>query len=202
MNDRVRRYAGFCDSAFGRKLMEREAEYVRRELLGYRRVLDVGCGIGVLEQKLPDLDMVGLDSSAEMLCEAGARCPNPFVLGQAARLGFEDGSFDAVLFVTSLEFIDDYRPAIDEAARVLRPGGKLLIMMLNPESGYFAAHHQREGSYFRQIKHIDLREVLDYVCRQFSATGEYFLGIAGEDVFDTGDKALASLYVIRGQKKP
>ena len=171
MTDLVRKYASFCDSPFGKRLMQREADYVRRELEGCRRILDIGCGIGVFEQKLPEFDMIGLDSSPDMLCEAGKRCSNQFVLGQATRLDFEDSSFDAVLFVTSLEFMEDYRPALDEAARVLRPGGRLLVMMLNIESAYFAEHSKREGSFFRQVKHTDPKAVQDYVSRRFSASG-------------------------------
>lgn len=200
MADDAQRFVEFCATDFGREIIDREAEYLRRELEGHRRILEVGCGIGALEERLPQFNITGLDINPEMLAEARKRSAHAFVLGNAERLEFPDASFDAVFFVTSLEFTDDYRKAAREAARVLEPGGKLLLMMLNPESEYFAEHWNREGSYFRRIKHSNLGEIKEYVSRYFSVADEYFLGIRGNSVFDTTDPGLASLYVLKGTR--
>lgn len=75
-------------------------------------------------------------------------------------------------------------------------------MMLNPESEYFKAHMQREDSYFRRIQHINLGEIEDYIAKFYTIERRgYFLGIRRQQVFDTTDKKLASLYVIVGRKK-
>lgn len=199
----VERFVRFCESDFGGKVLEKEAEYIYEELKGCQRILDVGCGIGFFEQRLQDLNVIGLDSSEEMLAEAKKQSNKTFVLGDAENLVFDESSFDAVFYVATLEFVDDYQRTIREAWRVTKPGGKILVMSLNPESKYFKEHIQNEGSYFRRIKHINLKEISDYISKFYILTKEeYFLGIRGQEIFDTSDKRFASLYVILAKKKP
>lgn len=50
MNAEVEKFVKSCDSEFGKKVMEKEAEYVYNELRNYGMILDVGCGIGSFEQ--------------------------------------------------------------------------------------------------------------------------------------------------------
>src|SRR3989344_1048338 len=197
----VEKFVRFCETDFGKSLLEKEAEYVYQELRSCQKILDIGCGIGSFEQKLPYSDIVGLDNSKEMLEESRRRSNKTFVLGNAESLDFGDSSFDAVFYVTTLEFLTDYQRAIQEAYRVTKPNGKLLVMMLNPESEYFHEHMQREDSYFKRIKHVDIREMRDYISRYYQVTkAEYFLGIREQQTFDTHDKRFASLYVVVGRK--
>jgi len=196
----VKKFVKFCEGDFGRKVLRREAHYLRNELRGRKMILDIGCGIGSFEEMLPELNITGLDSSEEMLEEARRRSDKKFVLGDAEDLDFPDRSFDAVFMVTTLEFVENYEKAIDEVARVLVPGGKLVVMTLNPESKYFKDHVQNEDSYFRKIKHTNLKEIERCIQKLFVASGEYFLGIQGVDVFDNNDKSLAALYIIKGIK--
>jgi len=201
MDEDVEKFIKFCSSDFGKRVLEREAEYIRRELIGYQKILDVGCGIGQFEQKLQNLNITGLDNSEEMLIEARKRSDKKFILGNAEKLRFKDSSFDAVFYVTTLEFIDDYKKSIDEAVRVLEPEGKLVVMLLNPESEYFKAHMQKEDSYFRKIKHTNLMEIKSYISKFYQISKEeYFLGIRGQQVFDSSDKRFTSLYVVIGEK--
>ena len=198
----VEKFVRFCTSDFGRRILEREAEYINRELRDSKSILDVGCGIGQFEQKLSNLNITGLDTSTEMLEEAKRRSHNNFVLDNAEHLDFVDGSFEAVLYVTSLEFLDNYQRAIQEAWRVTKPDGRLLAMILNPSSEYFNEQIQREGSYFSKAKHNDLDEIRNHILRYYHLSkSEYFLGIRGQRIFDTTDKRFASLYVISGCKK-
>jgi|SRR3989338_2017208 len=201
MSTDVEKFIKFCESDFGKSILEREAEYIYRELTGCQKILDIGCGIGYFEQKLSKLDIIGLDSSKEMLRQAQRRSNKKFVIGNAENLGFNSSSFDAVFYVATLEFVTDYQRAIQEAWRVTKPNGKLLVMMLNPESEYFHEHMQREDSYFKRIKHVDIREMRDYISRYYQVTkAEYFLGIREQQTFDTHDKRFASLYVVVGRK--
>jgi ubiquinone/menaquinone biosynthesis C-methylase UbiE len=96
--------------------MKKESEYIYNELIDSEKILDVGCSIGSFEQNLPSLNIIGLDSSEEMLEEARKRSDKTFVLGNAEQLKIEDSVFDAVFTVTTIEFLDDYRIAIKEIA--------------------------------------------------------------------------------------
>ena len=197
----LEKFVRFCESDFGKRVLEREVEYIRQELEGYHAILDIGCGLGSFEQKLPYLDIVGLDNSKEMLEEAKKRSNKTFVFGNAENLDFDDSSFDAVFYAATLEFLTDYQKAIQEAWRVTKPNGKLLVMMLNPESEYFQEHMQRDDSYFRKVRHANLGEMRDYISKFYQIVKEeYFLGIKRQEVFDTSDKRFASLYVIIGKK--
>lgn len=110
------------------------------ELLGLpgdARVLDVPCGWGRHTELLRDVvSCFGADLSMDLLRRAGANAtdagaPVRYAAADLRELPFRDGSFDAVLNVfTSLGlFIDDAEDvrALQEARRVLRPGGKLLL---------------------------------------------------------------------------
>jgi len=195
----VKKFVRFYNSEFGKKILVKEAEYLKNELKGQKKILDVGCGIGYFEEILSELNIIGLDSSKEALKEARRR-GKKFVLGNAEYLPFLDKSFDGAFAVTTLEFLEDYKKAVDEVARVLERGGKFVTMILNPESEYFKSHIQRQGSYFGRIKHTHPKEIERYISKFFTATGEYFLGIRSQEIFNTRDKRLAALYVVKGTK--
>lgn len=196
------KFVKFCESDLGKKIMDKEAEYLYNELKTSTKILNVGCGIGTIEERLSLLNIVGLDSSEAMLNEARKRSDKTFVLGNAEKLGFDDSSFDAVIYVTTLEFLPDYGRAISEAVRVLKPNGQIVSMVLNPSSEYFKNHFKMEDSYFRRIRHVNLKEIEKYISKFFDVRTEHFLGIKDGDVFDTSDENLASLYVIKGAKLP
>lgn len=92
------------------------------------RVLDIGCGAGFLSNPLAvaGFEVVGLDASAESLAVAARHDSTQRVdyrLGDAMKLPFPEGSFDAVCAMDFLEHVEDPAGAIAQAARVLRPGG-------------------------------------------------------------------------------
>lgn len=188
MNAYVERFVRFCNSDFGKELVRKEAEYVYNELKDYERILDIGCGIGSFEQNLPDLNIIGLDVSEEMLEEARKRSDKIFVQGNAEQLEFEDSTFNAVFTVTTLEFLDNYQAAVKEMARVTRPKGKILVLMLNPKSEYFSEETKKPDDYFKRIKHANPREIKDCISQFYTiTTEESFLGIRGRHIFDTGE---------------
>jgi demethylmenaquinone methyltransferase / 2-methoxy-6-polyprenyl-1,4-benzoquinol methylase len=100
------------------------------------RVLDVATGTGLVAEALVrryGCSVVGLDQSEAMLAGARERvAARPelagrveLVLGEAERLPFEHGSFDAVTFTYLLRYVDDPAATMSELARVLKPGGRM-----------------------------------------------------------------------------
>ncbi len=90
------------------------------------RVLDLACGTGELLREAPErpMSLVGLDLSPDMLRVARNRNGRPhWVRGDAERLAFADGAFDAVFLKGCLHHLRDHRGLIHEVSRVLRPGG-------------------------------------------------------------------------------
>jgi SAM-dependent methyltransferase len=100
-----------------------------------RRVLDLGCGDGVLTATLTErgAQAIGIDADRSMLDVAvgragrGERQRPQFIEGRIEQLAVRDGSVDAVVAVTVLCLAADRTAAVHEAARVLRPGGRLVI---------------------------------------------------------------------------
>lgn len=105
--------------------------------------LDVGCGTGVLAQRLSaaGYEMVGLDPSEGMLEVLAEHGPDVrAVRGSGTDLPFEDGSFDLVFTVAALHHIADataVRETLAEMARVMRPGGRIVIWDHNPRNPYW-----------------------------------------------------------------
>lgn len=98
------------------------------------RILDVGCGDGVLATRLAQdgAHVTGLDASADMLAAAHRRANAAgveidLVEGVAGNLPCPTGQFDTVVSVATLCFVDDPRRAIREMVRVLKPGGRLIL---------------------------------------------------------------------------
>lgn len=97
-------------------------------------VLDIGCGEGRFCRLMQarGLRTLGLDPTADLLAHAQQADPQgAYVQGRAEALPFEDARFDAVVSYLSLIDIEDFRTALQEASRVLRPGGRLVIANLH-----------------------------------------------------------------------
>ena len=100
-------------------------------------VLDIGCGEGRFCRLMQaqGLTTVGLDPTSALLAQAKERdAQGTYVAGRAEALPFEDAHFDAVVFYLSLIDIADFRVALAEAVRVLRPSGVLIIANLHPHA--------------------------------------------------------------------
>ncbi|WP_438013903.1 metalloregulator ArsR/SmtB family transcription factor [Sorangium sp. So ce315] len=112
-------------------------------LLRLGDVLDVGSGDGAAAASLAPYcrSLTCIDSSSRMIESAKERfSTQPHVRAQVADvhdLPFRDASFDAVLVFHTLTYAERPPQALEECARVLRPGGRLVILSLD-------AHQQRE----------------------------------------------------------
>jgi demethylmenaquinone methyltransferase/2-methoxy-6-polyprenyl-1,4-benzoquinol methylase len=101
-----------------------------------QRVLDVATGTGMVAAELvrsSGCEVVGLDQSDAMLAGARARLARDpalaskvaLVKGEAERLPFRDGEFDALTFTYLLRYVDDPAATMRELVRVVKPGGKV-----------------------------------------------------------------------------
>jgi SAM-dependent methyltransferase len=99
----------------------------------FERALDVGCGEGRFCRmlKAAGIAATGIDPTGPLLETARQRDPSgDYRSGAAEQLEFESASFDLVVSYLTLIDIVDFRKAIGEMARVLKPGGSLLIANL------------------------------------------------------------------------
>ena len=123
---------------------DREMQFMERWLFGNSRrwacskasgdVLEVAVGTGLNLMCYPDdVRITGVDLSEDMLGVAVSRaselgCEAELVTGNAHHLQFPDESFDTVVCTFGLCAIPDLDAALDEMTRVLRPGGKLILV--------------------------------------------------------------------------
>jgi arsenite methyltransferase len=138
------------DEAASRKL---EAAYLTPDVVAQRRatlralalqpgerILDIGSGPGLLVAEMAEVvgrsgRVIGLEISDSMLALGRRRCADPsirervgFVKADAVALPFPDGTFDAAVSTQVYEYVAGLKAAFAELYRVLRPGGRALII--------------------------------------------------------------------------
>jgi ArsR family transcriptional regulator len=151
--------AGDWDTIRALHVSESTVEGAMRAALGERRfdsLLDLGTGTGRLLELFAPLyaRAVGIDSSTDMLAVARAHLDRAGIgqaqvrLGDIYNLPFARNSFDVVTIHQVLHYLDDPERALREAARVLRPGGRLLAVDFAPHELEFLRErhaHRRLG---------------------------------------------------------
>ena len=133
------RAEGYEDGWRGRlhhEISDRTANLALAQVPAPHRVLDVGCGTGYLLRQLaaraPDaVELVGVDAAAPMIRVAQESTADPRARFQAAaaeHLPVPDGVFDLVVSTTSFDHWADQEAGLRECARVMVPGGRLVLV--------------------------------------------------------------------------
>jgi ubiquinone/menaquinone biosynthesis C-methylase UbiE len=131
-------------------------------------LLDVGCGPGLLFQSMREgrfagangaTRWIGMDFAAQMLMQAKTRVDDGkkpqalLVRGDVTRIPFPDCSIDTVTNMGLMEYLDDEDTTLQEIARVLKPGGAVIITLPNVSSPFRIWHRfmRRVFSFLRKV---------------------------------------------------
>src|SRR6266566_2717933 len=154
------RWAPVYDFVFGAVFdAGRKASIAVAERVG-GRILDVGIGTGIsLTDYAPTLRVVGVDYCEPMLRKAHERLAEhklahveALAVMDAQHLGFPDAFFDAVVGQYVITTVPDPEAALNEFARVTRPGGEIILVNhLGAEAGLQRAFEQRFAPLARQL---------------------------------------------------
>ena len=135
------------------------------------RLLDAGCGTGHLTAVLsrPGVKVVGLDASLDMLEYARSKYQlSALVQGDVEALPFAAGSFDTVVMLTVLEFLERPEAALSETFRVLEPSGQFVIGFLNRRGPWGALRRIRGllgNAFWRKARFYGRREMAGLLSR-------------------------------------
>ena len=158
---------------------------------------DLGCGTGELSATLAPFvaRVIAVDRSPEMLRAAERRLNDMTNVeireGELQELPIADAELDAVTLVLVLHHLSDPSAALHEAARVLKPGGRLLVADMLP--------HDRE-EYRQQMGHVWLGFGEDQIKRLCSGAG--FRDVQVVPLPADRDAKGPALFVARGRRQP
>jgi len=204
MNDSkevLEKYMKSCRTVFWQKVFQLELEYLVDHLKGCHDVLSVGCGPATIEGRLVKygFSVTGLDVSRDALNRAPDKVRT--IAARAEDMSFRKNSFDAVIYVASLQFVDDYRTALQKSAAALRPNGKIIVMLLNPVATFFNEKFRDPSSYVSKIRHTALKHIEGAIAENFDVRTEYFLCVERNEVFKSANEPEAVLSIVLGTKR-
>lgn len=129
------------------------------------KILDVGCGTGIVVNKLVEcgLDGYGVEVSKTSIDLAKRKRKGKYYLYNGTKLPFESDFFDLVGSFNVIEHVDDVLIFLDESLRVLKAGGYLIVCAPNFLS-VTSSYHYRTKGVIRKIKNLGLTflKILNY----------------------------------------
>ena len=143
-------YASQYEDWFERNrfVYESELRAIREQLPGSGKGIEIGVGSGRFAAPLGI--KLGIEPSRKMRQLARSRGIKA-IEGIAERLPFHDSRFEFILMVTTICFVNNIQASFQEAYRVLKPGGCLIIGFIDKESpiGRFYQQHKKKSVFYR-----------------------------------------------------
>lgn len=172
------------------EVQDETARLLSEEFVGAERVVEVGAGTGIVTIPLArhGVPVLGLDLSHGMLeklidkaRDAGVRLP--VLIGDATQLPFRDDSLDGVAMRHVLHLVSEWRTALAEVARIVRPGGRFVVSITD----YTGLYHSLQERFLHAAGDLpvavglrpDDRELLDAAMRELGATGRLLPVVRG-----------------------
>ncbi|MCE3550641.1 class I SAM-dependent methyltransferase [Pseudonocardia sp. RS11V-5] len=166
------RWAGTYDGPL--RLFSIEEPPMERRLAAWPagEVLDAACGTGRYAVRLAERGhtVVGVDRSPDMLERARAKVPGGrFLEGGLTDLPLPDSSVDAAVCALALVHVPEVAPALAELARVVRPGGRILVSDVHPFLVQLGWQAQFASGAGRAYMRLNRHRVTDYAAAALAA---------------------------------
>lgn len=200
----IKKYVQYYHTFIGRKIANFEANFIDRYTPVNATLLSVGCGPAIIEnilyQSRKDIQLFTLDKNKEMLNNI------PLYLrpikADAAHLPFVTSIFDIIVCVTSLEFMSDPKETLHEIYRVLKPKGKLLVFLLNPQSNYVQQKMKEKDSYIGENIQQKTHKTITSTINQLFNKNElsFNLSIRNNKITKESSRNTARLIIIKAIK--
>lgn len=177
---------------FSKYFLDRQVKHRAEEISGL--VFDLGCGIGPYRRYFSHAVYFGLDYPG-CLCSKNSKGPDVF--GDLTCLPLADACLDGVVCTQVLEHVDKPMKAVAEIARVLKPGGKLLL-----SAPFFYPLHDEPHDYFRYSPYA-LKKLLSKVSLEVVEIVPQggFIALTGEFLNLFGIHKINNLVVSGGYKR-
>jgi len=185
------RYKKHYSKQWHDKNLNRMINLINADKLKKGKILDNGCGTGILGDFLPTHNITGSDISREMVAKAKRKLSTAIVADSEA-LPFSNDTFDVIFARSLLHHLPDPEKGIYEAYRIIKPGGQIVFQdtllsifsflprkFANWRGEHFNESH-RNFSKKELVKIIEKKFVIDKIL--FSGYFAYLLGFP--DVFD------------------
>lgn len=139
-----------------------EVEAIRKFIPKTGKGIEIGVGTGRFS--IPFGIKVGVEP-AKAMAEIARKRGISVYESKAEHLPFQDNSFDFVLMVTTLCFLEDPFQALKEMKRILKPTGKIVIGMLDEDSlpGKLYEEKRKKSKFYRDARFYSVNQVMDWL---------------------------------------
>ncbi|MFO7784358.1 MAG: class I SAM-dependent methyltransferase [Thermodesulfobacteriota bacterium] len=149
---------------------EKNPDAYKSELKAIRQLIPSGnsesveVGVGSGKFAVPLGIRIGVEPSSQMTIKAEQHGIQ-VIPGVAENLPFRDGSFDFVLMVTTICFVDDVVQSFKEALRVLKPGGFIIVGFVDKQSemGRLYEEKREKSKFYKEATFFSTQEILKYL---------------------------------------